>query len=106
MAESVKSILADLRNRLQNLYDDRLAKVLLFGSHGRGEATSDSDIDVMVVLRGKVVPSEEIARTIDDVAALSLANDVVISCVFMAEERFMKEQSPLLLNVRREGVIL
>jgi hypothetical protein len=37
-------------------------------------------------------------------ASLSLANDVVISCVFMSEERFVTEKSPLLLNVRRERV--
>jgi predicted nucleotidyltransferase len=89
---------------LQSLYGERLARVVLFGSQARGEATDNSDIDVMVVLKGDVSPSLEIARTIDDVADISLANDVVLSCVFMPESRYDLEQSPLLLNVRREGL--
>ena len=37
-------------------------------------------------------------------AGLSLRDDVVISRVFVSSERFLHEQSPLLINVRREGV--
>jgi predicted nucleotidyltransferase len=77
---------------------------MLFGSHARGEATENSDIDVMVILKGDVQPSREIARTIDDVADISLVNDVVLSCIFMPEIRYEQEQSPLILNVRREGL--
>ncbi|MCE2977505.1 MAG: nucleotidyltransferase domain-containing protein [Pseudanabaena sp. CoA8_M7] len=32
------------------LYGDRLFSLILFGSHAKGEATSESDIDVMAVL--------------------------------------------------------
>jgi len=28
----------------------------------------------------------------------------VVSCVFVSEEQFQQERSPLMLNVRREGV--
>ena len=104
MLHNLKAILSELRGRLQSLYGDRLAKVILFGSQARGEATETSDIDVMVILKGDVSPSKEIARTIDDVADISLANDVVLSCVFMPESRYDKEQSPLILNVHREGL--
>ena len=104
MLHNLKAILSELRGRLQSLYGDRLAKVILFGSQARGEATENSDIDVMVILKGDVSPSLEIARTIDDVADISLANDVVLSCVFMPESRYDKEQSPLILNVHREGL--
>lgn len=104
MLQNLKTILAELKNCLQSLYGDRLAKVLLFGSQARGEATDNSDIDIMVILKGDVIPSQEIARTIDDVAGISLANDVVLSCVFMPESRYETERSPLILNVRREGL--
>lgn len=61
---------------------------------------------MLVVLRGPVAPCEEIGRTIGDVAELSLANDVVISCVFVAADAYEREQNPLMLNVRREGVLV
>jgi hypothetical protein len=38
------------------------------------------------------------------VADLSLQHDVVISRAFVSNERFEREQTPFLLNVRREGV--
>jgi hypothetical protein len=38
------------------------------------------------------------------VAELSLRDDVVVSCTFVSSDRYLTEQSPLLMNVRREGV--
>ena len=37
-------------------------------------------------------------------AGISLENNVVISCAFVSAERFERQESPLLMNVRREGV--
>jgi hypothetical protein len=57
-----------------------------------------------VVLREPVQPATEIARTGDIVAGLALEHDVVISCVFMDENRYRTRAGPLLRNVRREGI--
>ncbi|MCA6573040.1 MAG: nucleotidyltransferase domain-containing protein [Pseudanabaena sp. M34BS1SP1A06MG] len=43
-------LLNELKSALVKLYGDRLFSLILFGSHAKGEATSESDIDVMVVL--------------------------------------------------------
>jgi predicted nucleotidyltransferase len=99
-------ILNELKERLSEIYGDRLVRLVLFGSQARGDAEEGSDIDVMVVLKGLVSPCEEIHRTGEQVAKISLDRDVVVSCVFMAEDRFERERSPLLLNVRREGIPL
>ena len=104
MNEKLQTILTELRAKLAALYGDRLVKVILFGSQARGDATLESDIDVMVVLQGKVNPYEEVDRTNALTSALSLKYDTLISTLFVAEERFQSERSPLLLNVRREGV--
>jgi predicted nucleotidyltransferase len=61
---------------------------MLFGPQARGDAEPGSDIDVLVVLRGKVSPCEEIARTTEDVAAISLRDNEVAPCVFVSEEQF------------------
>lgn len=87
-------------------YGPRLTSMILFGSQARGDAARSSDIDVLVVLEGDVEPGKEIARTGAAVAALSLKFDVVISCVFISAERYSSEQTPLLLNVRNEGVAI
>jgi predicted nucleotidyltransferase len=88
------------------IYGERLVRLVLFGSQARGDTEPGSDIDVLVVLQGIVSPCEEIARTINDVADISLAYNEVVSCVFVSQEQFERERSPLLLNVRREGVLL
>lgn len=104
MSERLQNLLADLRRRFEALYGPRLVRLMLFGSHARGDAEPGSDIDVLVILEGSVRPGEEIRRTLDSVAELSLENNVVFSCIFVSRERFETELSPLLINVRREGV--
>jgi len=104
VTDRLHSILAELRRRLQALYGERLVRMVLYGSQARGDAEQGSDIDVLVVLRGTVEPCEEIGRTIDDVADLSLQHSVVVACVFVSDAEFQHERSPLLLNVRREGI--
>ena len=106
MAPQLETILRELRRRLQDLYGDRLARLILFGSQARGDAEPGSDIDVMVVLRGTVSPGREIARTGGISAEISLKYDVVVSTLFISASRYARERSPLLLNIRREGIAL
>lgn len=106
MSPQLQLVLNALRNQLRQIYGERLARLVLYGSQSRGEADAGSDIDVMVVLRGVVRPSREIARIGEVTASLSLEFGVVISCLFISAHRYAREKSPLLLNVRREGVAL
>ncbi len=105
MDARVSTILTELRRQLEACYGERLKRVVLFGSQARGDAEPDSDIDVLVVLAGPVDSAMEDKRTRDMLYDLMCANKLIlISCIFMEEERFVTERSPLLLNVRREGV--
>jgi len=106
MITQSSEILTELRQRLEAIYGDRLVRLVLFGSQARGDAEEGSDIDVMVVLKGQVSPGQEIKRTGEQVAKLCLDRDVVVCCVFMSEDRFEQGGSPLLLNVRREGIAI
>jgi predicted nucleotidyltransferase len=106
MGEELTEILRELRRGLEDIYGKRLAEMVLFGSQARGDASPGSDIDVLVVLHGDVSPCEEIARTSYLVAELSLDHAVVIVPAFASEDQYRHERSPLLLNVRREGVVV
>jgi len=104
MDEELQTIVAELRDHFEQLYGPRLVRLVLFGSQARGDAEPGSDIDVLVVLAGPVSAAEEAALTLDFRAELSLRYNTVVSCIFMSAQRFEHERSPLLLNVRREGV--
>jgi predicted nucleotidyltransferase len=100
----ITAILDSLRRELHTVLGNQMERVVLYGSRARGEARPDSDIDVLVVVRGKFDYGDLIRRTSSIVSALSLRHDVTISRAFVSKERYQHEQSPFLLNVRREGV--
>ena len=106
MTVKLQHILAEFRRGLEALYGSRLVEVVLFGSQARNDASADSDIDVMIVLRGAVDSNKEIPHVSPLASGLSLKHDAVISCVYISEEAFHHDESPLLLNVRREGVLV
>ena len=104
MSKELAEILQRLKTCLRKIHGDRLVKMVLFGSQARGEASTDPDIDVLVILKGNVNPGEEIKKTSDVVAELSLEYDQVISRLFIDESRFNSYNRPLLQNIRREGI--
>ena len=100
----LEQILREFRQGLEQIYKSRLVTVILFGSQARNDAEPDSDIDVLVVLKGPVDPNDEITRLSPFKTRLCLTYDVVISCVYIADAEFSQDESPLVLNIRREGV--
>lgn len=106
MSEKLQPLLIKLRNYLLELYGDRLDKTILFGSQARGEATENSDIDILIVLKGQVNCGEEIKRTGQFISDLSLEYDQVVSRLFIDTDKFSQANSPLLMNIRKEGIVL
>jgi predicted nucleotidyltransferase len=104
MTATLQHILEEFRRGLEVIYGSRLAEVVLFGSQARDQAEPDSGIDVMLVLRGAVDPHQETLRLSPFKSGLCLKYDVVISCVYVSEADYRYDETPLMLNVRREGV--
>lgn len=103
-SEKIRAIVAEVRVVLERTYDERLAALILFGSHARGEADAGSDVDLLVVLHGDPSPGIEISRLGGPLSEISLRHDLVVSCAVVSESRYREEQSPFLMNVRREGI--
>lgn len=100
----IRGIVSEVRAILERTYGERLAALIVFGSHARGEAVAGSDVDVLVVLHGEPSPAVEISRLSAALSDVSLRHDLVVSCAVVSESRYREERSPFLLNVRREGI--
>jgi len=104
MATPIGAILSELKQTLTEALGDQLISVRLYGSYARGEERSDSDIDVLVLVRRIDDYGDLIRRTSAMVADTSLRHDVVISRTFAVDEDYRQQQTPFFLNVRRESV--
>jgi predicted nucleotidyltransferase len=102
--EPTSAALAEFKQAVVELYGPRLRRVVLYGSWARGDAGPDSDIDVAVVLDGDVRPGQEIDRMNDAVTDINLRHGVLIAVCPVASSDWQSLRSPLLLNLRREGV--
>ena len=98
------TVLTEFREELARLLGERFEAAYLFGSRARGDHRADSDLDVLVVVRGVVDYGDLIRRTSMLVSMLSLKYDAVISRAFVSKDRFERENSPFLMNIRREAV--
>ena len=100
------NIVKEFKARIEKIYGKRLKKVLLYGSWARNIATKDSDIDLVVVLEGKIQAGKEIDRMIDIITDINLEYMVLISVYPVSEKDYLTVKSPLLMNVRKEGLLI
>jgi predicted nucleotidyltransferase len=105
MPANIKRLLAELKNGLTELYGQRLKAVYLYGSYARGDYEEDSDLDVMIVLLDYQNYGEEIDRSGKLISHLSLEYGISISRILMKEIQWQRSDTPLLRNIRTEGIL-
>lgn len=107
MASDMRRALAEAKRRLQGIYGDRLRRVVLYGSRARGEATPESDVDLLVVLRGPIENHYQELKHMGDLrSALMERYGLYFSFHPCAESDFQDMRRPFIQNVRSEGVAL
>lgn len=106
ISPKIKQVLGEFKQALEVLYGEQLASLVLYGSVARNEATEDSDVDVLVVLKGQIKATTEIRRMGNIGTKLLLQYDELISVVPMSQQDFFYRDSPLLLNIRQDGIFV
>ena len=100
----IKDIIHEFKSEIEKLYSKKLKHVILYGSWARNKSTVESDIDLLVILEGEILPGQEIDAMIDIITDINLKYDVLLSVYPVSEQDYIKINSPLLINVRKEGI--
>ncbi|SOD93038.1 nucleotidyltransferase domain-containing protein [Spirosoma fluviale] len=104
VAINLDALTAEFKQAMQELYGERLAKVILYGSYARGDFQPESDVDFMVVLKDRELKRlQEIERTTDVVLRLFDKYGRLISFMPTTEETYTSNDFLFYRNIRREG---
>lgn len=98
----VAKLLTQARERLEEHYGPRLAGLVLHGSVARGTAETESDIDLLVLLRDEL-DYFELRTVVDLLYPLELEFERVISGLPAAVEDYEAGSLQLYRNAAREG---
>jgi len=103
---SGRELLAQIKPRLAEAYGARLQSIVLYGSEARREAQPDSDIDLLVILRGPVHLWDDLRTAVRALFPLSLLWDRPISPMPVDSSDYAEGDCPLYRSVRHEGITL
>lgn len=104
MDERIKRLINCVKAHLVKIYGGKIKKVILYGSYTRGEATRDSDIDVLVLVDQSLNPFEVRESLSDLLFDILLEEGEHISVIAVPKHFFENYNSPFMLNVKKEGV--
>ena len=100
----IKIILDEVKKCLEEIYGDKLKRIILYGSYARGDFTDGSDIDLIILLEDMKKPLAEREKYFNEIWELDLKYDTVISIIPFEEEEYKIRKLPVILNAKREGI--
>ena len=106
MDEKIRSLINQVKTCLINIYGQSIKEVILYGSFARGRATRDSDIDILVLVDESINPFEVRESISDLLFDILLEEGEFASVIVIPEKIFKSYNSPFMLNVKKEGVIV
>jgi uncharacterized protein len=101
----IDPVLSRFRAALEELYGERIERVVLFGSRARGDARPDSDYDVVVFLKDLDGFGKEAGRIAEIEADILAETGVVINTMPLQAGSY-HDRTGLMRELRRDGLDL
>lgn len=105
----IHDIVLRFSRQVKEILEDKLSKVILYGSYARGDYRENSDIDIMVLTTLTDVEIEREEKKIFDLAFdFMMEYGVDISVILKNEKHFnyWLGALPFYDNIEKEGVVL
>jgi uncharacterized protein len=98
-------ILRRFRAALDEIYGDRLERVVLFGSRARGDARDDSDYDIAVFIKDLGPLSSELDRLADLETDILYDTGAVVNALPFAAGAY-RDRTGFMAELQRHGLDL
>lgn len=96
----------EVKDALVKIYGDRLKGIILYGYYARGDADEGLDIDIIIILEEMEDFIKELERCSENIHEIDLEYDTLISIIPMDTYQYSKLKTPLILNIKKEGITL
>ena len=109
MGELDRALIEELRQRLPVEALRHIRQMIMYGSRARGDASEDSDLDLVALVD---IKTDELERLLDDTAYnLMWDHDFkpIISLKVFSEEKFVhaaNQGRSFYRNVQKEGIVI
>ena len=109
MPQTIHTLLTQYLSEIQKIYGADLKSVILYGSYARGDYTSDSDVDIMLLVD---LAPEEMDTYSDELSELGYEYNVDYGIWMMPIVKNLQHfkkwvaSYPFYSNVQKEGVVL
>ncbi|EOS69911.1 hypothetical protein C818_02149 [Lachnospiraceae bacterium MD308] len=104
--ENYAEVFEKLIPGLLNIFHDSVSSIILYGSVARGTQTSESDVDIAVIVNGYTKTMHDTMT--DFVVDLELKYNKVLSVLLIDYDKFKEWENvmPFYKNVKKEGIQL
>lgn len=114
LPRTVKTTLANFQNRALGLFPEAINRIVLYGSYARGQATPESDVDVLVVLHKDKQPTKSYIggpgdirwKKLVDAAIDSMVNKGPFVSILVIGEDVFQSGFSISQAAREEGLVL
>lgn len=109
MPQTMQNLIEQYTIEIRKIYGEHLRKVILYGSYARGDFSSDSDVDIMILLDMSDLELKKYSQQLSYMTYdFNLDNDIDIKPIAKSEQHFRKwvVNYPFYANINNEGVVL
>ncbi len=88
---------------------ENVLEIRLFGSYARGEATKDSDVDLIMIMENYDFDADRWVASLSDLAMEKGDYNDLLSVLRMSKEHWEKQQqlkTPLYEEIEKDGILL